>query len=187
MIQYIEFINFRNLDNKKYCFNRPLSIIVGKNGAGKTNVLDGIRLAFSALTGDYFKIEKSDFKDSDDSLSIIIKVSLEKDAIPSLIYIDNNNENACGFSVEISKTQSGRYKKSIHLLDGEDVPFDILSEDPSIPNVHAIPLSRIDNIYNDGLMIDAAGFIESEEGYKKIIDASKTQIKKTDGGENRTI
>ena len=41
-----------------YKFNNSLNIVVGKNNSGKTNLLDGIRLAFSSITDDYFKVEK---------------------------------------------------------------------------------------------------------------------------------
>ena len=64
MIKTIEFENFRNL-NGKYCFNNKLNIVFGNNNSGKSNLLDGIKLAFSAITNDYFKINKTDFKDSD--------------------------------------------------------------------------------------------------------------------------
>lgn len=53
MIKSIEFNNFRNL-KEKYEFNKKLNIIMGKNNSGKTNLLDGIKLAFSTITNDYF-------------------------------------------------------------------------------------------------------------------------------------
>lgn len=86
MIKSIEFNNFRNL-KEKYEFNKTLNVIMGKNNSGKTNLLDGIKLAFSTITNDYFKINKSDFKDSDDSIPIIINLELEPDSISSL-YIE---------------------------------------------------------------------------------------------------
>ena len=57
MIKSVKFKNFRNL-NTVYDFDKTLNIIVGKNGSGKTNILDGIKLAFSTITGEYFKKEK---------------------------------------------------------------------------------------------------------------------------------
>ena len=54
MIKNIEFKNFRNI-NGKYIFNNSLNVIVGKNNSGKTNVLEGIKLAFSCITNDYYK------------------------------------------------------------------------------------------------------------------------------------
>lgn len=49
MIKSIEFINYRNL-NKKFEFDEKLNIIFENNNSGKTNMLDGIRLAFSIIT-----------------------------------------------------------------------------------------------------------------------------------------
>jgi len=60
MIEEIEFQNFRNL-NGKYSLNQKLNVIFGKNNSGKTNLLEGIRLAFSLITNEYFKVRKSDF------------------------------------------------------------------------------------------------------------------------------
>ena len=58
MIKNIELENFRNL-NGKYELNNILTVIVGKNNSGKTNLLDAIKLAFSTITSDYYKINKS--------------------------------------------------------------------------------------------------------------------------------
>ena len=73
VIKEIEFENFRNLEGK-YIVNQQLIVIVGENNSGKSNLLDGIRLAFSSISFDYFKIKKSDFKNSDDNKTIKIKV-----------------------------------------------------------------------------------------------------------------
>ena len=54
MIKSIEFENFRNL-NKKYILNERMNIVFGKNSSGKSNLLDGIKLSFSSITGEYFK------------------------------------------------------------------------------------------------------------------------------------
>lgn len=91
MIKSVEFINYRNL-NQKFVFNDILNIIFGNNNFGKTNLLDGTRLAFSTITNDYYKLSKSDFKDSDDTVPITIKVELEVDSIPSLNFFDENGK-----------------------------------------------------------------------------------------------
>ena len=69
MIKRVIFDNFRNISGV-YKFNENFNVIFGPNNSGKTNILDGIKLAFSTLTNDYFKISKSDFKDSNDDLLI---------------------------------------------------------------------------------------------------------------------
>lgn len=177
MIDYIEFENFRNLDGKRYLIKKSLTAIVGANSSGKTNILDGIRYAFSAISGDYFKVEKTDFKDSDDSLQIIIKVALENEAIPSLGFVDSDGSKKYGFALRITKTQSGRYKREITLLTGEQVDWDILTEDKMVPSVYSIPLARIDSIHSSNTDISVADFIKSENDYRKIKETSKQQIK----------
>ena len=177
MIKSVEFKNFRNL-NGIYNFDNILNVIIGKNNSGKTNILEGIKLAFSTITNDYFKISGSDFKDSIDSNVIEIKIELNYDAIPSLDFIDSDNKKRCGFTVKIKKTQSGRYVKDITLLNGSPVALDILREDPKIPNLYLIPLIRMEDIYTAGLTTGISTFIESEEKYKKLKDESKEAIKK---------
>lgn len=177
MIKSIEFNNFRNL-KEKYEFNKTLNVIMGKNNSGKTNLLDGIKLAFSTITNDYCKINKSDFKDSDDSIPIIINLELEPDSIPSLNYVDENLIKKCGFSIKIRKTQSGRYAKEISCLDGSSIDFDILRDDTKIPNVYTIPLLRIEDIYTDDLSTGISNFIDSEEKYLELKKESKEAIKR---------
>lgn len=171
MIKSIEFINFRNLKGK-YEFDHILNVVVGKNNSGKTNLLDGIRFAFSVITNDYFKINQSDFYNSDDSSNITIKVELVGESIPSLDFFDFDQKGEtikrCGFIVNVKKTQSGKYVKDITMLNGSNIDFDLLREDPNIPNVFYVPLLRIDEIYTNGLVTGISKFIESEEKYHKL-------------------
>lgn len=178
MIKSINFLNYRNL-NGKYIFNNNIDIIIGRNNEGKTNLLDGIRLAFSCITSEYFKIKKSDFNNSDDSNNIIIDVELENYIIPSLSFVDNVGNQRYGFSVLIKKTQSGKYKKEVTLLNGSNIDFDILMEDDKIPNIFMIPLVRVDEIYAGGFITGLSKFIESEEKYKNLKEESKKQIKES--------
>lgn len=175
MIKSVEFKNFRNI-NGKYIFNNNLNVIVGKNNAGKTNILEGIRLAFSCITNDYFKISVSDFFESDDSKIIEISVELEIDSIPSLNFDDEAGEKKCGFKVKIRKTQSGRYVKELSLLSGSSIDMDILRDDEKIPNLYLIPLIRVEDIYTAGLTTGISKFISSEEKYKELIKDSKSAI-----------
>lgn len=177
MIKSIELENFRNL-NGKYEFQKNLTIIVGKNNSGKTNLLDAIKLSFSTITNDYYKINKSDFKNSDDTNPILLKVELDYDSIPSLNFIAEDSSKKCGFTVKIRKTQSGRYAKDLCLLDGSNIDFDILRDDKKIPNLYTIPLLRIEDIYTDDLTVGISSFIESEEKYRELKGESKDAIRK---------
>lgn len=177
MIKSVEFKNFRNL-NKKYTFDGNFNIIVGKNNSGKSNLLDGIKIAFSTITNDYYKISDSDFKDSNPENTIEIKIELSSyQNIPSLVFFDEKNNPQYGFKVIITKTKSGRYIKKLYLLNGSNVDIDILKEDENIPNLYSIPLFRIEDIYTSGLTSSLSNFIESEEKYQEIKNKSKDAIK----------
>lgn len=175
MIKSVEFKNFRNL-NGKYEFDSNLNVLIGKNNSGKTNVLEGIRLAFSAISNDYFKISSSDFKDSNTDNIIEINVELLDNAIPSLNYIVDKEEYKCGFKVTIRATQSGRFVKEVFLLDGSCIDMEILREDEKVPNLYLIPLIRIEDIYTAGLTTGISKFIDSEEKYKQLKEDSKKAI-----------
>ena len=177
MIKSIEFKNFRNL-NTKYCFDNNLNLIVGKNNSGKTNLLDGIRLAFSTITDDYFRVEKSDFNNSDDSKPILINVELADNSINSLMEFDVNGKAIWGFKVVIRKTQRGRYVKEISLLSGSDVDYEMLKEDPNIPRINSIPLARIDSLFTNGYAVSISNFLKSDNDYERIKENSKEEIKK---------
>ncbi|EFP63321.1 hypothetical protein HMPREF0983_00176 [Erysipelotrichaceae bacterium 3_1_53] len=172
MIKSIEFKNFRNL-SCKFLFDNKLNIIVGKNNSGKTNLLDGIRLAFSTISGDYFRVEKSDFLNSDDSKPITIKVELDNNSIESLKYFDDNKNLVYGFKVIIRKTQRNRYVREISLLNGSNIDHDILFDDNNIPNVSLIPLSRIDSLFTNGYTASISNFLKSDEEYVEIKEKSK--------------
>ena len=43
-INNIKFSNFRNFSEYKLSFDKKLNIFFGKNGSGKTNILEGISL-----------------------------------------------------------------------------------------------------------------------------------------------
>lgn len=176
MIKSIEFLNFRNL-KYKYNFINNLNIIVGKNNSGKTNLLDGIRLAFSTITDEYFKIEQSDFFNSDDSNPIEINVELEDNSIPSLNYIEADGTIKTGFKVVIRKTQRGRYVKEISLLNGSNVDYEILKEDENLPHLSTIPLARIDNLFTNGFTASISSFLNSNDDYINIRNESKEKLK----------
>lgn len=176
MIEEIEFENFRNIKGK-YVLNKKLSVIVGKNNSGKTNFLDGIRLAFSAINGEYFKIKKSDFYDSNDSNPIVIKIKLSHNDVPSLNYLNAEGEYECGFIVYVTRTRNGRYERKVKMYNGSDVDYDILRDDPKIPNLYMIPLIRVDDLYTEWLTVGITKFIESEERYSSLMLDSKEKIK----------
>ena len=177
MLKSIEFDNFRNLSGK-YELNTRINVFTGRNSSGKTNLLDGVRLAFSVISGEYFRISKIDFRACDDSRPIIIKVELVVSSIPSLNYKESDGSEWCGFIVIIKKNPTGRYSREFRLLNGAKINSEIVTEDPSIPIVQTIPFVRAEDIYTDGLATSLIDFIESEENYQRVKMESKEKLKK---------
>lgn len=178
MIKSIEFENFRNL-NCKYEFTEAFNVIVGKNSSGKTNLLEGIKLAISTIKGDYFKIMQSDFKDSDDTNIIKIKVEFNSpDTIPSFKHLNSKGEVICGFQLTIYKSKSGRFFKDVTLLEGSNISSEIYIDDPELPNLYSLPLIRVEDLYLKGLSVGINTFLENDDKYRTLKDDSKIAIKK---------
>lgn len=178
MIKSIEFKNFRNL-NCKYEFSEAFNVIVGKNSSGKTNLLEGIKLAMSTIKGDYFKIRQSDFKDSDNNNTIKIKVEFNSpDAIPSFKHLNSKGEFICGFQLTVYKSNSGRFFKDVSLLEGSNISSEIYIDDPELPNLYTLPLVRVEDLFLKGLSVGVNTFLENDDKYRTLKDDSKLAIKK---------
>ena len=175
MIKKVCFKNFRNL-NCVFDLHNNYKIIVGKNNAGKTNFIDGLKLILSMITGDYFKVSQSDFANSDDSVPIGIEIEFDYNDIPTL-NCEHKNNKICGAIANIFKSKSGKYVKELRMLNGGPIDYDILREDKNIPNVSSIPIIRTEEIYSSDFVTGINNFIDQEEQYRRIREESKKAIK----------
>jgi putative ATP-dependent endonuclease of OLD family len=53
--------NFRKIQHLDIEFNRGVNLLVGENDAGKTSILDAIRLVTGVHGNDYFRVTQDDF------------------------------------------------------------------------------------------------------------------------------
>ena len=177
MIKSVIFHNFRNIQDKKFIFNDKLNIIIGKNNSGKTNILEGIKLAFSAINNSYMKVDKSDFYKGDDTQPIEITIELNQDSIPSFNIPLPDGTEKCGFKVIIKKAPRGRYIKEFLDIEGNTVNRDAVYADDKVPDVHMIPLMRIEDVVSPGLITGAKNLLDSEEAYEAFRQSSREGIK----------
>lgn len=177
MIKSVIFHNFRNMQYKKFIFNDKLNIIIGKNNSGKTNILEGMKLAFSAINNSYMKVDKSDFYKGDDNNPIEIILELDKDSIPSFNIPLPDGTEKCGFKVVIKKAPRGRYIKEFFDVEGNTVSRDVVYADDKVPDVHMIPLMRIEDIVSPGLVTGVRNLLDSEEEYEDFRQSSREGIK----------
>lgn len=182
MIRSVVFQNFRNMKCKKFIFNDKLNIIIGKNNSGKTNILEGIKLAFSAINNSYMKVDKSDFYKGDDTQPIEIILELNKDSIPSFNIPLPNGTEKCGFKVVIKKAPRGRYIKEFFDIEGNTVSRDVVYADDKVPDVYMVPLIRIEDIVSPGLITGVKNLLDSEEAYETFRRSSQEGIKKQISG-----
>ncbi len=100
-INNIHFHNFRNFTNYKLSFDKKLNIFFGKNGCGKTNILEGISL----------NAKGRGIRNS--SISNLIKKKESNFKIQNTFEIQNNI-----FDIEIhSEKNEDKYKKIIKVND----------------------------------------------------------------------
>lgn len=177
MIKSVRFRNFRNIQDKTFIFNDKLNIIIGKNNSGKTNILEGIKLAFSAINNSYMKVDKSDFYKGDNTKPIEIIIELNQDSIPSFNIPLPDGTKKCGFKVVIKKAPRDRHIKEFFDIEGNTVSRDIVYADDKVPDVYMIPLMRIEDIVSPGLITGAKNLLDSEEAYEAFRQSSREGIK----------
>ncbi len=108
-IKDIQFINFRNFTNSKLSFDEKLNIFFGKNGCGKTNILEGISLISKGRGIRNSKIQN------------IIMKNKNNFSINSSLVINYNN-----LDIKISTDKKNdKYKKVI--LVNDDISKDTIS------------------------------------------------------------
>ena len=60
-IAKIKLENFRKFKKMDIEFNSNLNVLVGENNAGKTAIIDSIRILLGTQSNDYYKINRNDF------------------------------------------------------------------------------------------------------------------------------
>ncbi len=100
-INYIKFNNFRNFSNYELSFDKKINIFYGKNGCGKTNILEGISLIAKGRG----------LRNS--NISNLIKINENTFMIKSSLEIQNSN-----FDIKIfAENKNDKFKKIIKLND----------------------------------------------------------------------
>ena len=91
-INYIELNNFRNFKNYKITFKNKVNILIGDNGAGKTNILEGISLMTKGRgirnASIYNLINKNE-----DNFLIKNNLEIKKNYYDIEIFSENKNDN----------------------------------------------------------------------------------------------
>ncbi|MDO6539563.1 AAA family ATPase [Alteromonas stellipolaris] len=65
--------NFRGFESTEVTFNKGLNLLVGENDAGKTSLIDAIRLVLDTNSAEWVRIKYSDFRSGSTKLNITLK------------------------------------------------------------------------------------------------------------------
>lgn len=78
-LEQLELENFRKFKELNIKFNNGLNVFVGENNAGKTAIIDAIRLVLDTNSAEYNNIDENDFFDSKNELKIRLIFKIEND------------------------------------------------------------------------------------------------------------
>lgn len=116
LIEYINFQNYRNLNNLKIVFSPDINFVIGENGIGKSNVLYALNRIFS--NGRFFE---TDFDDKDKNIVIDICLSLYDEEIGVFDeYTDPSNHNRINLIIKQGIEDSAF--KVYHLETEDEIP-----------------------------------------------------------------
>jgi AAA15 family ATPase/GTPase len=138
--------NYRSIEYLNVEFNKGKNVIVGKNNAGKTNLINAINLVLGEYSPTYIKsrnIDEKNFFNGDTNRTISIFCELTRD------------ENEIFDFSAIREETSGFYKKclpvdlSVSTIDTKDTEFDykVAEYDESIEEICKNDPKKMDNYY----------------------------------------
>ena len=111
-IKSIEFKNFRNFENFKISFDNKINILFGKNGCGKTNILEGISLIAKGKGIRNSNISNL-IKKNADNFRIINNLDIKKNNYDIEVFTDKINDKL----KKIIKINNDLSKESLDFLN----------------------------------------------------------------------
>lgn len=143
MLKHIKVNNFRSLDNFSMDFNEGLNVIIGENDAGKTSLIDSMKILF-----DESKIEREDFRDEEENVTIEIetdnttyRMSVEPKNLKSILESKPSQETCQKIHTKIN---SENFKDKT-----EDNQREILRECCKLFGIGSKSNSRIETLTNN--------------------------------------
>lgn len=162
-ITKLKLVNFRNFTNQEFEFSKYKNIIIGKNGIGKSNIIEAIY--YLALTKSFRTFEDSVLIKENEMKSIIegdiknkynykFKIALEKSGKKA--FIDNK---------EIGKLSDYISKINIVMFSQEDLK--LIKDSPSVHRkLINMEISQLDNNY-----------LKLLSNYNKVLKQRNTYLK----------
>lgn len=143
MLKHIKVTNFRSLDNFSMDLNEGLNVIIGENDAGKTSLIDSIKILFNES-----RIEHEDFRDEEKNVTIEIdtddttyRMSVEPKTLNTVLESKPSSETCEKIYTEIN---SEDFKEKT-----EEEQRDILREHCKIFGIGSKSNSKIETLTNN--------------------------------------
>ena len=125
----LELQNFRNYDNLNLKLDPHINIIVGKNGQGKTNIIES--LYYIAYLKSH-RISDDDILIKNDKKNFKIKAKLKRESLLDEIKIEQNIENRKVYFNQTEMLKKGEYLELINVILFEPTNLEILKGSPNI-------------------------------------------------------
>jgi len=172
-IERLNLENFRNYSNLDLSFPDPVSIFLGNNGQGKTNILEAIHLIATAKS---FRNVKTEYILKHQETKFKIEINIVKNSVFKKVIINYSNGIRL-FSVDgkkVSKLSSILGIIHVSILCPEDI-FIIKGDSQYRRKFLDIALSQLDSIYLSGL-IEYQKVLKHKNSLLKLIKIGKAQI-----------
>ena len=125
----LELQNFRNYDNLNLKLDPHINIIVGRNGQGKTNIIES--LYYIAYLKSH-RISDDNILIKNDKKAFRIKAKLKRESLLDEIKIEQDNENKMVFFNQTEMLKKGEYLELINVILFEPTNLEILKGSPNI-------------------------------------------------------
>ncbi|MCM8787985.1 MAG: AAA family ATPase, partial [Candidatus Omnitrophica bacterium] len=108
-ISKLKIQNFKSIENEEIQFNKGLSILVGPNNAGKSNIMEAIDTLLGDIYLPNFEPTTDHFFNGDENREIIIEAELNSDG-DDLSKIDDSFTNQVSIRFKYSKNNGGCFE-----------------------------------------------------------------------------
>ena len=159
----LKLVNFRNYDKLKLEFDKKLNLIIGKNGSGKTNLVEAIYVL--ALTKSFRTNNDEILIKSGESITKI-EANIKGDLTNNYVLVINND----GKKVKINQTNATRlsdYISKVNVILFSPNDLRIIKDTPSVRRkMLNIEISQLNNLY-----------LKNLQNYNKIIKQRNSYLK----------
>lgn len=171
-IKDIRLTNFRNFTSKKIAFDKSLTVIVGKNGVGKSNILEAISLLSGVRSARVeTDVDLVRFGQSEAKIQAIISQDLQDiELIINFVLLDERRLGK-SFFIDGIRKRFGDFSDVFSIVVFSPRDLDLVSGSPSLRRHFLdVRLSSIDREYARNVLAYGKLLVRRNKILKRILD-----------------